>query len=137
MKRVNYEQYRIKRSSSQPLQGLPKNLTRKHEKIKLTQRYRILSCHDPNTGRHYSLNEMLERRILNKHTSSFCLPSTGQVWPIDEAIQMGFILAELISESFESSNDLQKSIQNVDRYVKIRYPLVGNKSQVNYQASDL
>ena len=81
MKRVNSEQYRIERSVSQPPgsknnNSTHKNVTRKREKIRLTQRYKILGATDPNTRINYNLNEMLAGDILNKFTSTFFLPST-------------------------------------------------------------
>ncbi len=123
--RLNAEQYRTRSASATQttitttalLSG--RNVTRKRDKIKLTQRYKILSATDPNTRRHYTLAQLLDSNIFNKYTSSFCLPSTGEVLPLDEAIQKGWVHAELISECLESSNDLFRSIQSVDRYVRI------------------
>lgn len=144
MKRVNCETYRVERSSSQPVtphllsnsstasfdstgditttssstsNDKPRNVVRRHERIKLTQRYRILSARDPHTGVTYTLADMLEKNILNRATSQFCLPSTGQLFPLDEAIKLGYVHAQMISEQLVSSNDLHKSI--VHRYVKI------------------
>lgn len=95
----------------------PRNVVRRHERIKLTQRYRILSARDPHSGVTYNLAELLEKNILNRATSQFCLPSTGQLFPLDEAIKLGYVHAQMISEQLVSSNDLHKSI--VHRYVKI------------------
>jgi hypothetical protein len=120
--RLNAEQYRTRSASATQTTTtlLPgRNVTRKRDKIKLTQRYKILSATDPNTRRHYTLAQLLDSNILNKYTSTFCLPSTGEVLPLDEAIQKGWVHAELISECLESSNDLFRSIQSVDRYVRI------------------
>ncbi len=140
MRRVNCEMYRVERSSSQPAvvpddttpafptvlpieagagggRGGRRNVVRRHERIKLTQRYRILSARDPNTGLSYTLAQMLERGILDRVTSQFRLPSTGQYFPLDEAIGLGYVHAQLVSEQLFSSNDVQKSV--VHRYVRI------------------
>ena len=125
MKRINFEKYRIEnrsplrsenisftRSTSSSLAAgihcsptRRPNVTKKHEKIKLTQKYRILGAHDPNTSVNYDLAAMLELNLLNKATSEFTLPSTGASCPVDEAIQLGYVKAELIDECIESFNE--------------------------------
>jgi hypothetical protein len=137
MKRVNYEKYRFEsksplrqenasftRTSLAAISNEPQanahnankrvNVTKTHEKIKLTQKYRILSAHDPNTGINYDLNQMIKLRLINKFTSSFCLPSTGEHYALDDAIQLGYVLAELIDECIESSNETYELVHSLD-----------------------
>jgi hypothetical protein len=140
MKRINYEKYRIEcrsplrnenisftRSSSASVDQKDVNKTNKrinitkiHEKIKLTQKYRILSAYDPNTNIKYNIHKMIEFKLLNKQTSSFCLPSTGSICTLDEAIERGYVNAELIDESIESSNETYETVvQQVDKFAEI------------------
>ncbi len=124
---LNTEQYRKERvrsvsataqtTSSATFQT--RNVIRQREKIKFTQRYKILSATDPNTHCYYTLNQLLDSHLIDKNTSTFRLPSTGEILPLDEAIRKGYVYAQLVSEVLESSNDLYKSIQSVNRYVRI------------------
>ena len=50
-------------------------------------------------------------KLINKYTSCFCLPSTGQFIALDEAIQLGYVKAELIDEFLETSNESYEFIQ--------------------------
>ena len=119
-KRVNSERYHTERSASQPSSCsslcCPRNVTRKHERIKITQKYRILGATDLN-GVHYSLSELLEKSIINRFTSDFTMPSTGEVIPLDEAIERGIVSAELVCESLESTNNVFSTIESVSRHV--------------------
>jgi hypothetical protein len=126
MKRIiNSENYRFERhSSSSPVNTSINNnnnenkidttkyrVSRSREKIKLTQKYRILNAFDPHTGIVYSLKQIVSMKLINKYTSCFCLPSTGQFIALDEAIQLGYVKAELIDEFLETSNESYEFIQ--------------------------
>jgi hypothetical protein len=127
MKRIiNSENYRFERhSSSSPVNTSINNnnnnenkidttkyrVSRSREKIKLTQKYRILNAFDPHTGIVYSLKQIVSMKLINKYTSCFCLPSTGQFIALDEAIQLGYVKAELIDEFLETSNESYEFVQ--------------------------
>lgn len=129
MKRViNSENYRIERHSSLSPNTISREInenrakhnapppkyrvSRSREKIKLTQKYRIINALDPNTNIVYSLNQIVTLKLINKYTSCFCVPSTGQLIALDEAIQLGYVKAELIDEFLETSNESYEFIQH-------------------------
>ena len=102
-------------SSATSQSSTPKyRVSRSREKIKLTQKYRIVNARDPHSGTHYSLSQIVSLKLINKYTSSFCLPSTGQLIALDEAIQLGYVNAELIDEFLETSNESYEFIQHSD-----------------------
>lgn len=115
-KRINSEKYHASQATCSSF-CCPRNVTKKHERIKITQKYRILGANDPNTGRCYSLNQLLDENILNRFTSDFTVPSTGEVLPLDEAIERGIVSAELVSESLETTNNVFSSVESVNRHV--------------------
>ena len=106
------ETYRIKNETlhdSKPVVLDPTrfdlNVTKKTEKLKLTQKYKILSVHDPNTGIIYNIDQIVELNLIDKSTSQLVVPSTCQFMQLDEAIQMGIVQARLIDEYFETSDE--------------------------------
>ena len=97
------------------------HITKIHEKIKLTQKFRILSAYDPNTGIIYDLSKILELNLIDRVSSSLCLPSTRQIIALDEAIQLGLINADLIDENLETTNESYQYIQNKDSFDKSEF----------------
>lgn len=89
-------------------------VSRSREKIRLTQKYRILNAYDPHTGRVFSLGEIVSLNLINKYTSSFLVPSTGQLIALDDAIQLGYVRAQLIDEFLETSNESYEFTHNDD-----------------------
>ena len=124
MKRIiNSENYKIERHSSlSPSSASSRSdsasntnkyrVSRSREKIKLTQKYRILNAYDPHTGHVFSLSQIVALKLINKYTSSFQLPSTGQLIALDDAIQLGYVRAELIDEYLETSNESYEFIHD-------------------------
>lgn len=121
MQSVNNEKYRIEKricnNDSNELKG-KFQVTRKRERIKLTQKYKILSALDPNTGIKYDLDEIIELNLIDKNTSFYQILSTGELVEIDQAINLGYVQADLVEESLETSNELIEYTEQIDNIFK-------------------
>lgn len=101
-----------KKLKSNSLKAFSKyHVTKIEEKVHLTQKFKIKSAIDPSNGREYSLEKMLESGLIDNSTSMFYVPSTGQVLGLDEAIRSGIVVADLIDEFLETSNESFEYIQ--------------------------
>ena len=81
------------------------HVTSRKEKVKLTQKYSVLSAVDPVSGETYDLAAIVQRRLIDLATTDFRVPSTGQLVPLDEAIERGMVLVELFDEFVEKTNE--------------------------------
>ncbi len=96
---------------SNPKGGNKFHVTKIQERIKFTQKYRIKWANDPNSGLTYSLNEIRKLNLIDRESSRFRLPSTGESIDLDQAIRAGIVYAELIDEFLETFNHSFEFIQ--------------------------
>jgi hypothetical protein len=87
------------------------HVTKIQERIKFTQKYRIKWACDPNSGLTYSLHEIRKLNLIERESSRFRLPSTGESIDLDQAIRAGIVYAELIDEFLETFNQAFEFIQ--------------------------
>ena len=87
------------------------HVTSLKEKVKLTQKYSIVKAVDPVTGLSYDLSAIIKGRMIDMATTDFRVPSTGQLVPLDEAIDRGMVVAELFDEQVEKTNECYEYIE--------------------------
>lgn len=106
-------------------------VTKIKEKITLTQKYKIVNAFDPYTGIDYDLNKIIELNLIDENTSNYRVPSTGKLIALDEAIQNGLVIAELVDELFETSNESYQYIQQNNEHTSTATNISFNENILN------